>query len=337
MKFIDQAVIKITAGNGGKGCVSFRREKYVPRGGPDGGNGGKGGDVVLEVKDGLTTLMDLQYKKSFDADRGRGGKGKGQDGRGGDDVILHIPPGTVIYDHETGACLGDLTHHAERLVVAKGGRGGKGNAFFTTSTHQAPRFAQDGEEGEKRMLRLELKLLADVGLVGMPNAGKSTFLTLISKARPKVADYPFTTLNPVLGVVSHKSYPPFTVADIPGLIEGAHEGQGLGDEFLKHIERTSLLLHLVSLSPEELDDPLTRYEIIRKELLQYDPNLKKKTVIIVLTKVDLLDDPKALKSVVAAFKKKKLPVFVVSAPARKGVDELLDTAAKKVQDLRSHD
>ncbi|MDO8518593.1 MAG: GTPase ObgE, partial [Deltaproteobacteria bacterium] len=286
MKFIDEAKINVAAGNGGKGCVSFRREKWVPRGGPDGGNGGKGGDVVFKVHEGLTTLMDLQYKKHFKASDGRNGKGSQQDGRGGPDVILHVPPGTLLYDDDSGKCLADLKKLDDTFIVTKGGRGGKGNAFFTTATRQAPRFAQEGEAGEEKNLRLELKLLADVGLIGFPNAGKSTFLSTVSKARPKIADYPFTTLTPFLGVVTHKSYPPFTIADLPGLIEGAHEGHGLGIKFLKHIERTRIFLHLISLGPDEVVPVETRYEKIRKELKAYNPAFARRPQIIVLTKLD---------------------------------------------------
>lgn len=330
MKFIDEAKITVTAGDGGKGCVSFRREKWVPRGGPDGGNGGKGGDILFKVHEGLTTLMDLQHKKLFKARDGRNGKGKGQDGRGGDDILLYVPPGTLVYDTESGECLADLKHE-EVFFAAKGGRGGKGNAFFTTSTRQAPHFAQEGETGESKNLRLELKLLADVGLIGFPNAGKSTFLSTISKARPKIADYPFTTLIPSLGVVNHKSYPPFTVADIPGLIEGAHEGHGLGIQFLKHIERTRIFLHLISLGPDEQEPILDRYEKIKKELIKYDRSFARRTQVVVLTKLDLLPDRKIPNDVEKYFKKKKKTVFAISAATRDGMEPLLDFMAKKVK------
>jgi len=329
MKFIDEAIVKIHAGDGGKGCVSFRREKYVPRGGPDGGNGGRGGNIVVKTSASLTTLMDLRYRKHFDADRGEHGKGAMQDGRGGADVILTVPPGTLIYDHTTGDLIADLTDDNMELIVAKGGRGGKGNAHFVSSTYQAPQFAQPGEEGEQRELRFELKLLADVGLVGMPNAGKSTFLSLVSKARPKVADYPFTTLVPQLGVVVHKSYPPFTVADIPGLIEGAHQGHGLGIQFLKHIERTKVFLHLVSLGPDETTAPLERYQIIQKELAAYDPDFKKRKQIAILTKADLLP-PAELTQIQKEFTKKKIKTMTLSSVTREGLDEILELIAKIV-------
>lgn len=327
MKFIDEAIIKVTAGNGGKGCVSFRREKFVPRGGPDGGNGGRGGNIVVRTNEGLTTLMDLRYRKHVEAKRGEHGKGSMQDGRGGNDEILIVPPGTLIYDNITGDLIADLTENNMEVIIARGGRGGKGNAHFVSSTYQAPQFAQPGEEGEQKELRFELKLLADVGLVGQPNAGKSTFLSLISKARPKVADYPFTTLVPQLGVVVHKSYNPFTVADIPGLIEGAHEGHGLGIQFLKHIERTKVFVHLVSLGPDEPLSPLERFEVIKKELAAYDPDFKKRQQLVVLTKTDLLL-PEDVKKIQKEFTKKKIKTLTLSSVTRNGLDDILDALAK---------
>lgn len=328
MRFIDVAKIRVQAGHGGKGCVSFRREKYVPRGGPDGGNGGKGGDVVLTVDASMSTLMDLQYKKNFEAGNGDMGKGANKDGRGGTDRVIHIPPGTDIYDDETGEKLLELTEPGQTVIIAKGGRGGRGNAFFATSTHQAPRYSQDGEVGEEKNLRLELKLLADVGLIGQPNAGKSTLLSVISKARPKIADYPFTTLTPGLGVVSHKNYQAFTVADIPGLIEGSHTGAGLGIRFLKHIERTRVFLHLVSLGPDAVGTPLTRFLKIQKELKTYNPDFAKRPLVIVLTKTDLIHGAKELKEIEGKFKKKGCPVFTISSATGKGISELLDTVVK---------
>ncbi len=330
MKFIDEAIIKLKSGDGGRGCVSFRREKYVPRGGPDGGPGGKGGDITLMATDELTTLMDLRYKKHFEADRGQHGKGAQKDGRAGEDILIKVPIGTLVYDHDTGDLLEDLKEEGQTLLVAPGGRGGRGNAFFKSSTNQAPKLAQPGEEGISRILRLELKLLADVGLVGMPNAGKSTFLSLVSRARPKVADYPFTTLVPSLGVVVHKAYPPFTVADIPGLIEGAHQGQGLGIQFLKHIERTRLFLHLISLSPDEDQPPEKRFALINKELIAFDKSFKKRKQVVVLTKTDLIHDDKDIKKIIAAFKKKKVTAYPLSAVTQKGLDALLDIVAKDV-------
>ncbi|EKD41768.1 MAG: GTPase ObgE [uncultured bacterium] len=271
--------------------------------------------------------MDLRYRKHFDAERGEHGKGSMKDGSGGPDILIKVPPGTLIYDHLTGDLIADLVDNNQEITVAKGGRGGKGNTHFVSSTHQAPQFAQPGEEGEYKELRFELKLLADIGLVGMPNAGKSTFLTLVSKARPKVADYPFTTLVPSLGVVVHKSYPPFTIADIPGLIEGAHEGHGLGIQFLKHIERTKIFLHLVSLGPDEELGPLQRFEVIKKELALYDPDFKKRKQVVVLTKADLLPESE-VKKIQKDFAKKKIKTLTLSSVTRDGLDEILEILAQ---------
>ncbi len=330
MKFVDEALIEVFAGNGGKGCISFRREKWVPRGGPDGGNGGKGGDVILKVHPEMSTLLDLKYKKTFKAERGRGGKGSNQEGKGGEDCIIYLPPGTLVYDPETNELLVELKKKGDVTIIAPGGRGGKGNSFFTSSTNQAPRMAQPGEEGVHKFLRLELKLLADVGLVGQPNAGKSTFLSVVSKARPKIADYPFTTLSPILGVAQYKDAFPFTIADIPGLIEGAHAGKGLGIQFLKHIERTKIFLHLISLGEDEPMSPLDRFMVINKELKSFDPSFSKRKQFVVLTKKDLCPSDKKLDEIVKEFKKKKLPVFVMSAVTREGVEELLKLLSKEV-------
>jgi len=269
MKFIDEAILKIHAGHGGKGCVSFRREKYIPRGGPDGGNGGRGADVIFEATTNMSTLMDFRYKKILKAAAGQSGMGSGCDGKAGDDLVVPVPVGTVIYNQEQNSIVADFVKDGQREIIAKGGRGGRGNAFFVTATQQAPKFAQEGEEGGEINIRLELKLLADVGLIGLPNAGKSTFISAVSSARPKIADYPFTTLEPCLGVVKYKDAIPFVIADLPGLIEGAHAGKGMGDRFLKHAERTRVILHLVSLSPEELEEPLQRFEVIEKEVAAY--------------------------------------------------------------------
>ncbi len=330
MKFIDEAIIKIAAGHGGRGCVAFRREKYVPRGGPNGGNGAKGGDIILLADEGLTTLLDLKHKTHFEAERGEHGLGSMMDGRSGLDITIRVPVGTLVYDHESGEILVDLNENGQSFVAAKGGRGGKGNTFFKSSTRQAPDFAQPGEEGIARILKLELKLLADVGLVGFPNAGKSTFLTLISRARPKVADYPFTTLVPQLGVVSHKSYPAFTVADIPGLIEGAHRGTGLGIQFLKHIERTRLFLHLISLGPDEPGEPFDRFLAINKELVAFDPSFAKRKQVVVLTKKDLIATKKQLDEKMKPFQKKKYQVYPISAVTRDGLDDLMEVVAKGI-------
>lgn len=330
MKFIDTASITIRSGNGGRGCVSFRREKFVPRGGPNGGNGGKGADVYFAATHDMTTLLDFQYKKNFEAENGQQGQGSDKDGRAGVDLVIPVPMGTVIYDEKTSSILTDLTKHGERTLLAQGGRGGRGNTFFKTSTNQTPDRAQPGEEGEFKKIRLELKLLADVGLVGLPNAGKSTFLSVISEARPKIANYPFTTLSPCLGVVKYKDAKPFVVADLPGLIEGAHEGRGMGDQFLKHCERTKIYLHLVSVSPEETVSPLERYRLIEKELVSYDPQFKKRKKMILLTKCELIpvDD---VKKIVADFCRVRRgqpacrpgDIFVISSVTGFGVQDVL--------------
>ena len=335
MKFIDEAIIEIKAGHGGPGCVSFRREKYVPRGGPNGGNGGKGGDVIFRATHDLSTLMDFQYKKKIRAEDGEHGMGSDCDGRAGKDVVVPVPVGTVVVDTETGDLLCDFTADGQTAVMAKGGRGGKGNLFFVTSTNQAPKHAQEGEEGEIKTIKLELKLLADVGLVGFPNAGKSTFLSTVSQARPKIAGYPFTTLSPCLGVVRYKDAPAFVVADLPGLIEGAHEGKGMGLEFLRHAERTRVVLHLVSLSPLESEDPISRYDKIEAELAQYSmqkdeaesshlPNgFEDKKRIVLLTQCDLIEEVD-LKKVMKDFKKHtKAVVMAISCATRKNIDQVL--------------
>lgn len=315
--FVDKVVIEVRGGVGGSGAEAFRRETFVPRGGPSGGDGGKGGDVVLEVDDNLNTLLDYSYQKHYHAPRGQHGQGKDRTGRGGEDMVLKVPPGTVITDADTGEMLGELLAEGERLVVARGGRGGKGNAHFPTSTNQAPRKWQVGEEGEERRIQLELKLIADVGLVGEPNAGKSTFLSAVSSARPKVADYPFTTLTPNLGVVQLSGFRSFVVADIPGIIEGAHEGKGLGHQFLRHIERTRTLALLV---PVDAGDPQAEYDALRGELTAYSPELAETPHCVVLTKADLLGDaqPPDVRAPDA------FGVFAVSSVARQGLPRLLE-------------
>ena len=271
MKFIDEVKIRTIAGDGGRGCVSFRREKFVPRGGPNGGDGGAGGDVVAVADPQLTTLLDLRYQKQYKAGRGEHGMGKDCHGRRGEDRVIHVPVGTIIRDATTGELLGDLETVGDRVVIAAGGRGGKGNAHFVSSTNRSPRFAQPGEPGEDRELEIELRLLADVGIIGLPNAGKSTLIAAISAVRPKIADYPFTTLVPNLGVVGYDDGKSFVVADIPGLIEGAHEGQGLGHKFLRHVMRTRLLIHLLDASTVDENNPLAAWNIINRELELFDP------------------------------------------------------------------
>lgn len=287
MKFIDEARITVQSGNGGAGCVSLRREKYIPKGGPDGGDGGRGGDIVFKATTKKRTLYHLQFQKLFKAKNGSGGQGNNRAGRGGDHLVIEFPPGTLVIDADTGDILKDLVDPDEVFIVAKGGRGGLGNARFKSSTHRTPRFAQPGEPGQTLNLRLELKLLADVGIVGLPNAGKSTLVSSMSSAKPKIAGYPFTTLTPNLGVVRTNRREPFIVADIPGLIEGAHTGTGLGIQFLRHVERTRILLHLVDVAAIDPDHPLRDLDTVNRELRQYSPALVEKPQLVVLNKMDV--------------------------------------------------
>jgi GTPase len=323
MKFVDEVRIRVQAGDGGNGCVSFRREKYVPRGGPDGGDGGKGGDVVLRATSNKHTLLDFRYRHLFRAGSGRHGSGQNRHGRSGEDLILEVPVGTVVKDPLNGETLCDLTELDQSWTAAKGGLGGRGNARFVSSTRQVPRFADDGRPGEEAELILELKLMADVGLVGFPNAGKSTLIASVSAAKPKIADYPFTTLVPNLGVVAFEDALPFVMADIPGLIEGAHEGVGLGIRFLKHIERTRVLLHLIDVSEVEEDDPLKPLHQIENELRSYSEDLPLKERIIALNKADLIHDEEKLERLAAAYRATGSPVLVISALARRGLHDLL--------------
>jgi len=330
MKFIDEARIFVKAGDGGHGCVSFRREKYIPRGGPNGGDGGNGGSVLFQADPGLYTLLDFKYRRHLEAKRGEHGRGKDQYGAAGPDVVVRVPLGTSIKDEETGRILGTLEKLGDEVMVAEGGRGGRGNMHFATSTHQAPRKAEDGLPGEERWVLLELKLLADVGLIGFPNAGKSTLIAAISAAKPKIADYPFTTKTPVLGVVSYKGKS-FTAADLPGLIEGASEGVGLGIQFLKHIEKTRVFLHLISLSDPEHPDPLESYKTIHKELEAYSKDFLERPEIIVLTKCDLPDVKDQLPRAKKALKKTKRKVIEISAATHEGLDDLLRETAKLIK------
>src|SRR5947199_6111058 len=293
MKFLDEAKVYIRSGDGGNGCVSFRREKFIEFGGPNGGDGGHGGDVVALAVDGLNTLIDYRYQQHFKAKNGGGGMGKDRHGANGADIVMKVPVGTQIYEEDGETLLADLTEVGQRAVLAKGGNGGFGNAHFKTSTNRAPRRANPGQPGEERTIRLRLKLIADAGIVGLPNAGKSTFLAAVSAAKPKIADYPFTTLNPQLGVVEIDGRE-FVIADIPGLIEGAHGGAGLGDRFLGHVERCRVLLHLVDVSSQSERDPVDDYEIINRELAAYDPQLAERPQIVVATKLDALDEPERL-------------------------------------------
>jgi GTP-binding protein len=326
MKFVDEATIRVVAGKGGDGCLSFRREKFVPRGGPDGGNGGVGGSVYLVVDEGLNTLADFRHARLFKAASGNPGEGRQKSGRAGGDLSVRVPLGTLVYDEETGELIGDLTGRGQRLLVAQGGRYGLGNTHFKSSTNRAPRRITKGEEGESRTLKLELQLLADVGLLGLPNAGKSTLIRQVSAARPKVADYPFTTLHPHLGVVRIGVDQSFVVADIPGLIEGASEGAGLGVHFLKHLSRTRLLLHLVDIG-NAVDAAEIKAQIrsIEKELKSYDPALWRRERWLVLNKADLLPDRevRARQRAVRAAVGKRRPIFVVSSATGRGCAELM--------------
>ncbi len=285
MKFIDTAEIQVKAGDGGKGCVSFRREKYIPRGGPDGGDGGNGGNIIIRSSLRLSTLIDFRYVRHYRAKNGVHGKGKNMYGRNGEDRIIEVPVGTQIYDVDTGRLITDLSKSDQEIIITKGGKGGKGNSRFVSSTHQVPLESEPGEPGEQRHIRLELKLLADVGLVGFPNVGKSSLIKRVSNAHPKVADYPFTTIAPILGIVRYKNEKSFVVADIPGLIEGAHTGKGLGDQFLKHIERTKLIVHILDATRDS--DPYNDYRIINNELQSYGKSLVQKEQIVVMNKIDI--------------------------------------------------
>lgn len=335
--FIDEARIRVKAGDGGNGCMAFRREKYVPRGGPSGGDGGKGGDVIMESSERHNTLVHFRFNPEYKAQRGRHGEGSNKTGREGEDVTLKVPVGTILYDADTGERVHDFSRPDETLVVARGGRGGRGNARFATSTHQAPREHEEGRPGEERNFRLELKLLADVGLVGYPNVGKSTLISRISAARPKVADYPFTTLQPVLGVVAvgeGRDEKSFVVADIPGLIEGAHSGAGLGTQFLRHIERTRLLVHMVDVSDGSgRTDPAKDVEVINGELASFAEQLDKKPVILVASKIDVANQEK-LEKLKRYAKKKKIDFYAVSAVTGRGVEELKFAMAEKLDKVR---
>lgn len=333
--FIDRAKIRVQGGRGGNGVTAFRREKFVPRGGPSGGEGGRGGDVWIIADSSLNTLLHLRYNPEHIAERGRHGEGSNRSGREGEDLTVRVPVGTQIFDSTSGELLKDLSADGSRWLAAKGGRGGFGNSHFATATNRAPRYHQSGSEGEERELQLELKLLADVGLVGFPNAGKSTFISTISAARPKIADYPFTTLEPHLGVVDLGDFRTFVVADIPGLIEGAHQGAGLGDRFLRHIERTKLLLHLVDVSSATGRDPVSDYLTVNRELRAYSRALAERPQIVVATKIDALDEPERLESLRQRADRDGLPFFAVSSVTNKGTRELVIAAAAKLDELKA--
>jgi len=334
MKFIDETKIRVIAGDGGRGCVSFRREKFVPRGGPDGGNGGAGGDVIALADPQLTTLLDLRYHKECKAGRGQHGMGSDCHGRRGEDFVVKVPVGTIIRNGRTGETLGDLNTAGDRIVIAAGGRGGKGNAHFGSSTNRSPRFAQPGEPGEDRELEIELRLLADVGIIGLPNAGKSTLISVISAVRPKIADYPFTTLVPNLGVVSYDEGKSFVVADIPGLIEGAHEGHGLGDKFLRHVTRTSMLIHLLDAVRIDLDNPLDDWLTINRELELFDPELAAKPQIVVANKIDIPEARVNAKAIEEKLPERYRPLHLISAVTGEGVRRLVQKVGMHLDQAR---
>ena len=335
--FIDEAKIRVKAGDGGNGCMAFRREKFIPRGGPSGGDGGRGGDIWMESSERHNTLVHFRFNPEYKAERGRHGEGDKKTGRDGEGIVLKVPVGTIVYDEDTGEMVHDFSHADERVVIARGGRGGRGNAQFATSTHQAPREHEDGRLGEERNFRLELKLLADVGLVGYPNVGKSTLISRISAARPKIADYPFTTLEPNLGVVlagEKGKEESFVVADIPGLIEGAHEGSGLGTQFLRHIERTRLLVHMVDVSDGSgRPDVIQDVDVIRGELASFGAALEKKPTLMVASNIDVAN-PEKLKKLKQWSTRKKLKLFPISAVTGEGIEKLKYAMLAEVEKVR---
>jgi GTP-binding protein len=329
--FVDKVKIYVKAGDGGDGAVAFLREKYKPYGGPAGGDGGKGGDVILMATSKKLTLYDFKYKRHFRAPNGERGRGKNQHGKDAQDLTLEVPIGTVVIDAESGQVICDLTQEGQMCVVAKGGKGGRGNAHFATPTNQAPKYAEKGQKGEERWLLLELKLIADVGIIGLPNAGKSTLISKLTKAKPKIADYPFTTLSPVLGVMELEDTNRIALADIPGLIEGASQGKGLGLEFLRHIERTKLLLHLVDVSDQRQIEPLEAFQIVNSEMEKYNPKLLKKKQIVVGTKIDILSDRKILNKLKKEFAKMGYMFIPVSSITGEGMDTLKKVIIEQIK------
>ncbi|MBF0540901.1 MAG: GTPase ObgE [Nitrospirae bacterium] len=334
MQFVDYVTIIASSGHGGRGCLSFRREKYIPFGGPNGGDGGKGGDVVFIVDKQLNTLLDYKYNRIYNARNGGHGMGKDCHGQNGEDIKISVPAGTIIKNKDTGEVLADLTSEFDTYIAARGGRGGKGNAHFKSSTHRTPRFCQPGEPGVEVNLILELKLMADVGLIGLPNAGKSTLIATISEARPKIADYPFTTLVPNLGVVKSPDYTSFVIADIPGIIKDAHLGAGLGVRFLRHAERTKMLLHLIDVSDMSDIDPITSFETVCKELDDYSSELSKKELAIVATKIDAASNQENLIILKEFALSRDIPFFQISSAAHIGIMELLIYLAKRVKEIK---
>lgn len=333
--FVDDVTIKVEAGNGGDGCLAFHREKFVPMGGPYGGNGGRGANIIFRVDEGLHTLLDLRYQKMFKGDKGENGRGKGQNGAQAEDVVVKVPQGTVITDQDTGLIIADLKNHGDEVIVAQGGRGGRGNIAFKTQSNPAPNFAENGEQGEHKTLHVELKLLADVGLVGLPSVGKSTILSMVSKAKPKIADYHFTTLSPNLGVVRTQDNRTFVMADLPGLIEGAASGSGLGDKFLRHIERTKVIAHVIDMGGYEGRDPYEDYQVINKELAEFSEKLIKKPQVIIANKMDLDDAESRLKEF--KHKVKDIPIFEVSLLDNKGLEEALMSLADLVESTETEE
>ncbi len=331
--FVDQVEIYVKAGNGGHGAVAFRREKYIPAGGPAGGDGGKGGDVIFKVDPGIRTLMDFRYKKKHIAQNGENGGNKKMSGEKGENLIVKVPPGTIVRDKETNKIIADLTKPGEEEIIARGGKGGRGNQHFATSTRQAPRFAEGGVPGQERRLILELKLLADVGLLGFPNVGKSTLLAAVTKAKPKIADYHFTTLIPNLGVVEWKDGNSFVMADIPGIIEGAHEGAGLGHQFLRHVERTKLLIHVLDVSGMEGRNPIEDFKIINKELVNYNEKLAQRRQIVALNKIDLVLEEEQINAVKKQLKEMGYEVYTISAATKKGIEPLMDRVIELLEEI----
>lgn len=330
MKFIDEVTLFASSGHGGAGCIAFRHEKFIEFGGPSGGDGGKGGDVIFQAVAGLSTLLELRHKPHQKAEKGHNGQGKNRHGAHGKDLLIRVPVGTVIKDVETEDILADLTENGQQIILLKGGRGGQGNARFATATNKAPKFAQPGEENEECKLRLELKLMADVGLLGLPNAGKSSLICKVSAARPKIADYPFTTMVPSLGVVPYKNYRSFVMADIPGIIEGASEGAGLGHRFLKHLERSGILLHLVDISWMPERDPREEFKSINRELARFSKELAAKEQVVVITKTDLPQTQQELPAIKAWFEEQQIKVFPISSATGDGVEVLLDEIAARL-------
>ena len=331
--FVDEVIIKVIAGKGGDGCTAFRREKYVAMGGPYGGNGGHGGDIIFQVDEGLHTLLDLRYQKILKASKGENGKGTNQHGKGADPLIVKVPLGTVVTDLDTGLIIGDLKDKNSSVIVAKGGRGGRGNTAFKTQTNTAPDFSENGEEGEEKELKVEVKMIADVGLVGLPSVGKSTLLSCVSKSKPKIAAYHFTTLTPNLGVSKSSDGRSFVIADLPGLIEGASKGQGLGDKFLRHIERTKIIAHVIDMSASEGRDPYEDYLLINKELEDFNPKLLKKQQIIIANKMDLAQAQDNLKEFKKKLNKPDMEIFEVSAALNQGLTKVLDALANLLEQI----